>query len=444
MKSALFAAGLLLASIMTMPLLAQQASAQTIDETKWIFLQLYANYSDGSKRILVEDTDFFRSTDSFTLIQDSKTIDSFTVKVLTAFTDNVLRLVTSNTVSSPSIKILAADGTYKSVPTTNADIQAKCLSGSTTSYCTAWQLYSLTLTRSSLEGLIGPTSGEKSSDLRVTFCNGCIKTIVKTQAGSTSNLVSPTLVINAGFTAKDITGGGGGTGTAPTGKLFYVITGKTNDGARWTITSTDIGTLKSADFLNVIGDGTPFDTIDFTMKLFLDKDDYLIQPEVLQFTDPGSTDNFHVLVEGHEIPITYEGGISSAGTGGTGLYQIMYMSAKRADIEPLITKEIATDGTTVWRSGSMTFFVQDAIITMKQGTQIWNIAVPEQHVKVDLFRTDVVDDDPGPCNIVGEVTTCPQPPGIELSGMALMLMVGAVAAGGIGGAVLLMKKPHRK
>ena len=427
-------ASVLVASMVLTPFVIQRAFA----ENPTANLQIYTNFSDGTHKI-DGYSKYFNTAGQLVEGGGSKTIESFDVFFTVTFP--IGQTITSASVSSPSIKILANDGTYKSVSTSSANTNVAKIDP--LGYI--WRIWGLHLTKTQVEGIIGSTTGDYSSELRVIWGTG--GATITTSAGT---FTSPILLKYISFTARDV--GGGGTGTVPTGKLFYVISGKTDAGVRWTITSTDIGTLKSADFLNVAGDGTPFDEITFTMKMFLDKDDYLIQPEVMQFTDPASTDNFYVKVEGQKIPITYEGGISSAGAGGTGLYQIMQMTAKRVDIEPLVTKEIATDGSTVWRSGSMTFFVQDAIITMKQGEQVWNIDVPEQHVNLDLFRTDVVDDDPGPCNISGEITTCPQPPtdiigmiaralGIPESQVQLLLI--GVAIAGVG-AVVYMKGGKKK
>jgi len=394
--------GSLLVFSMFGTIMNSKATAQVADPDKWILTQIRANMSDGTMKIVDEDTGFFAAN----IVDTSgKTINSFTIYVQGVFADGPV-VITGASITAPTIRVLSTDGTFKTVSATGADTTPKTLSGSTTNPSTLWQIYSLTIPRSTLEPIIGYTSGDYASELRVAFCTACIKITVRDAANQVKTLQSPSQSVFAEFTAKDISNGGGGTG--PTGKIYTVIQLLDANGlVKYSSAALDLHTfsLWQLQARNGSSGITVVETIKFQRILFLDHDEYVL-PISVHYQNPGATDNYRatVIETSQNVPLSSVNSNIQRMTS-AGHYNLLTMAVTKQALDGKLKDTGVVDDTTGirWLTGTLEFVQRASTLTMTNSGNSYTVAVPETTSKITLDGFVMKD---GTCNFGTAGTDC--------------------------------------
>lgn len=428
-------AGILIASLVSAPFLVAKANAES-----YIFLQIVANFSDGTKIVVGEDWDTFPADITY----NNKQLSGFTVKLIAAFTSPTS--ITGKTIVNPSISVMSTSDTYKAVPTTGFDDTHRCAAAGTTN-CGQWDLWKLDISKATLENLIGTTSGNYASNLRASTTS----TGVKITVGG-SQLTAPALFADVDFTASNIIGGGGGEG--PSGKIWTVIHYLDQAGN----IKYSTGVLKSTPFTltklfttNTTGGvGSPdIYTIVYQRVMFVDEDIYQL-PFSIKYANPAATDNFKVTMEGRtgQVPKTYNDNIQRLSAAGH--YQLLEMKVARNDIEGFLQATGVPSGEFTQLDGTLVFSMRAGTVDLRAGTAVYPVSIPESATKVNLLGYRLTDGGGG-CDFDQEGTDCDNGIGGIFAGIAAalgieegqaMLLVAGLAITAVG--VVVAKSGRKK
>jgi len=377
-------------------------------------------------------------------------IASFVFEIWVLFNSNDYT-VTSSTLSS-TVKVFTRDGIYKEVPLSGNSAISRVSPTSNV----VWQVYSASVSSSTVESVIGKGLADYTADIRLTTSAGSLT--VKNSAGQVSIKSVASQTTTFSFTQKGTSSGGSigdNTIPPPTGRVFNKITlfykdANGNEVGSSTYLSNDLTKFD----LTAKGDGQKLSRIVYKLNLWLDRENYILQNENLSHENNGLTDNYGILLDnklfGNSVTNPRYERIYQ-GSSGSAFYQILEMRVNADDIENALTTPF--QGTPPpdleIKTGKLTFYNRASTLSLKDSLgKLYTINIPADNVVIDLtsFKPVEVGNVGGESGgeIICEGTECEVKPDQQGGFDQNMLLIAgaAVIVGGViaGGALMARRK----
>lgn len=234
----------------------------------------------------------------------------------------------------------------------------------------------------------------------------------------------------------------------PSGRIYTVFKVQMSDGTITVIDNKDTQYFP-ADLLlfgqsGSIGTGTnAVEKITYVVMMRLDNyEDFNVPFSVTEQPGwPANSHHYDVLVDNTSITKAPSTQIDNKSNG---LFELVKISASKADIEPQLKGPTATlpSGET-YKSGKIKFFVQGYQVVLTGGGKSYPVAIPEFSETLSLGSTVLPDPTPDPdpdgCTLLGDICNPDTPAGFDVQ--TGMIVLGAVVVmGAVGYGALKRKK----